>query len=147
MQNDTRISVDLAKSIFEVAVSDRPGHVSRRERLPRAQFLNFFAQQPKAKVVMEACGSAHYWARRISSLGHEVLLLPPHHVRPYVRRNKTDRTDAKGLLEASRNEDIHPVPVKTLAQLPRSPLSSPLVPTKGGPGELTLDGRSPDTPC
>lgn len=116
MQNDTRISVDLAKSIFEVAVSDRPGHVSRRERLPRAQFINFFAQHPQAKVVMEACGSAHYWARRISSLGHEVLLLPPHHVRPYVRRNKTDRTDAKGLLEASRNEDIHPVPVKTLAQ-------------------------------
>jgi len=116
MSNDTRIAVDVAKSVFEVAISDRPGRVSRRERPLRAQFLNFFANQPAATVVMEACGSSHYWARRIESLGHKVVLLPPHHVRPYVRRNKTDRTDAKGILEASRNEDIHPVPVKTVAQ-------------------------------
>jgi transposase len=60
MQNDTRIAVDLAKSVFEIAVSDRPGRVGRRERLPRAQFLSFLAQQPAATVVMEACGSAHY---------------------------------------------------------------------------------------
>jgi transposase len=116
MQNDTRIAVDLAKTVFEIAVSDRPGQVSRRERLPRAQFLNFFALQQRATVVMEACGSAHYWGRRIESLGHHVVLLPPHHVKPYVRRNKTDRTDAKGILEASRNEDIRAVPVKTVAQ-------------------------------
>ena len=116
MQNDTRIAVDLAKSVFEIAVSDRPGRVSRRERLPRSQCVDFFAQQPAATVVMEACGSAHYWGRRIEQLGHQVLLLPPHHVRPYVRRNKTDRADAKGILEASRNEEIHPVPVKTVAQ-------------------------------
>jgi transposase len=116
MQNDTRIAVDLAKSVFEIAVSERAGRVSRRERLPRSQFVGFFAQQPSATVVMEACGSAHYWGRRIEQLGHRVLLLPPHHVRPYVRRNKTDRADAKGILEASRNEEIHPVPVKTVAQ-------------------------------
>ena len=116
MQNDTRIAVDLAKTVFEIAVSDRPGRVARRERLPRSQFLAFFAQHPAACVVMEACGSAHYWGRRIEQLGHKVTLLPPHQVRPYVRRNKTDRTDAKGILEASRNDDIHPVPVKTVAQ-------------------------------
>jgi transposase len=116
MANDTRIAVDVAKSVFEVAVSDRPGRVCRRERLPRAQFLPFMAQQPAATVVMEACGSAHYWGRRIEALGHQVRLLPPHHVRPYIRRNKTDRTDAKGLLEASRNEDIQPVPVKSVPQ-------------------------------
>jgi transposase len=97
MQKDTRIAVDLAKSVFEIAVSDRPGRVARRERLPRSRFLSFFAQQPAATVVMEACGSAHYWGRRIEQLGHKVTLLPPHQVRPYVRRNKTDRTDAKGL--------------------------------------------------
>lgn len=96
MQNDTRIAVDLAKSVFEIAVSDRPGRVGPRGRLPRAQFLSFFAQRPAATVVMEACGSAHYWGRRIEALGHRVVLLPPYHVRPYVRRNKTDRTDAKG---------------------------------------------------
>lgn len=116
MQNNTRVAVDLAKAVFEIAVSSQPGRVGRRERLPRGKFLPFFAQQPAATVVMEACGSAHYWGRRIQQLGHKVMLLPPHQVRPYVRRNKTDRTDAKGILEASRNEDIHPVPVKTVAQ-------------------------------
>lgn len=116
MSNDTRIAVDVAKSVFEIAVSDRPGHVSRRERPRREQFLSFFANHPQATVIMEACGSAHYWGRRIQNLGHKVVLLPPHHVRPYVRGNKTDRTDAKGILEASRNEGIHPVPVKTVAQ-------------------------------
>src|ERR1700741_3350991 len=116
MSNDTRIAVDVAKAVFELAISDRAGHVARRARLPRAQFLPFMAQLPTATVVMEACGSAHYWAREIERLGHRVVLLPPHHVRPYIRRNKTDRTDAKGILEASRNEDIRPVPVRTLAQ-------------------------------
>jgi transposase len=116
VQNDTRIAVDIAKAVFEIAVSDRPGHVAKTARPPRAQFLQFFAQQPAAIVIMEACGSAHYWARRIQQLGHRVVLLPPHQVRPYVKRNKTDRTDAKGILEASRNEDIRPVPIKTVPQ-------------------------------
>jgi transposase len=116
VQNDTRIAIDIAKSVFQIAVSERPGRVCRRERLPRSRFLAFMAQQPPALVIMEACGSAHYWARRLEQLGHQVRLLPPHQVRPYVRRNKTDRTDTDGLLEASRNEDIHPVPVKTAPQ-------------------------------
>lgn len=116
MSNDTRIGVDVAKAVFEVAVSDRPGHVAGRARPTRGQFLAFMAQQPAAMVVMEACGSAHHWGRKLQALGHRVVLLPPHHVRPYIRRNKTDRTDAKGILEASRNEEIRPVPVKTVAQ-------------------------------
>ena len=116
MGNDTRIAVDVAKSVFEVAVSVHAGHVARRERLTREQFLPFMAQQPAATVVMEACGSSHHWGRKLRTLGHQVVLLPPHHVRPYVRGNKTDRTDAKGILEASRNADIHPVPVKSVAQ-------------------------------
>jgi transposase len=106
----------VAKAVFEIAISDRPGRVSRRERPKRHQFLPFLAQQPPATVVMEACGSAHYWGREIQKLGHQVVLLPPHHVRPYIRRNKTDRTDAKGILEASRNDDIRPVPLKTVSQ-------------------------------
>lgn len=65
---------------------------------------------------MEACGSAHYWARKLRELGHTVVLLPPHQVRPYVTRNKTDRTDAKGILETYRNADIRPVPVKSVSQ-------------------------------
>jgi transposase len=112
----TTIAVDLAKSVFQVAVSHRPGHLDEERRLSRDRLLPFFAQRPPTTIVLEACGSAHYWARQLQPLGHTVRLLPPHDVRPYVRRNKTDRTDAKGLLEANRNEEIHPVPVKTIEQ-------------------------------
>src|SRR4029453_4827844 len=111
----TTIAVDLAKSVFQVAVSHRPGHLDEARRLPRERFLAFFAQRPPATIVLEACGSAHYWARQLQPLGHAVRLLPAHDVRPYVRRNKTDRTDAKGLLEANRNDEICPVPVKSVA--------------------------------
>ena len=111
----TTIAVDLAKSVFQVAVSHQPGRVDEERRLPRDRFLEFFAQRPPATVLLEACGSAHYWARQLQPFGHAVRLLAPHDVRPYVRRNKTDRTDAKGRLEAHRNEEIHPVPVKSIA--------------------------------
>lgn len=110
----TTIAVDLAKSVFQIAVSHRPGHVAEERRLPRDRFLEFFAQRPAATIVLEACGSAHHWARQLQPFGHTVQLIAPHDVRPYVRRNKTDRTDAKGLLEAHRNTEIHPVPVKTI---------------------------------
>jgi transposase len=114
--NSTTVSVDVAKSVFEIAVSHHPGVVCERHRLPRSRFLEFFAQHQAATVLLEACSSTHYWARRLQSLGHHVVLLPPHAVRPYVTGNKTDRADAKGLLEAFRNRDIHPVPVKNLNQ-------------------------------
>ena len=97
MAKDTLVAVDPAKAVFEVAVSHHPGQVARQKRYSRAQFPLALAQLPPATVVMEACGSAHFWARRIRSLGHEAVLLPPHAVRPYVRRNKTDRTDTKGI--------------------------------------------------
>lgn len=110
------IAVDLAKNLFEIAVSKTPGEVCLRKRLGRKTFLAFFAQLQPALVLLEACSSAHFWARQIRELGHEVILLPPHTVRPYVLRDKTDRTDTKGMLEAHRNEDIHPVPIKSLDQ-------------------------------
>jgi transposase len=112
----TCIAVDLAKSVFEIAVSTRPGRVAERHRLSRAQLLRFFAQRPAATVLFEACGSAHFWAREVERLGHRAVLLPPQHVRRYRLRNKTDRADTKALLEAFRNEEIRPVPVKTPAQ-------------------------------
>ena len=116
MSHDTLIAVDVAKSVFEIVVSQQPGKVSERARLPRSKFLAFFVQRPPVTVVMEACGSAHHWGRQLQGLGHQVVLLPAHQVRPYVLRNKTDRTDAKGLLEAYRNDDIHRVPVKSIDQ-------------------------------
>jgi transposase len=112
----TTIAVDLAKSVFEVAISQRPGSVSKRSRLSRAQFARLLATHEPATVVMEACGTAHHWARVAQGSNHRVLLLPPHTVRPYVPRNKTDGADAKGLLEALRNEAIRPVPVKSIDQ-------------------------------
>ena len=115
MSNDNAIAVDVAKSVFQVGISDRPGRVRKAERLQRAQFLPFMAAQPASTVVMEACGSSQYWGRRLEELGHRVVLLPAHLVRPYVRGNKTDRTDVKGILEAYRNEEIRPVPIKSPA--------------------------------
>jgi transposase len=112
----TTIAVDLAKNVFQIAVSHHPGKVAESHRLSRSQFLRFFAERQPALVLFEACGTAHFWGRKVQELGHQVLLLPPGHVRPYVRRNKTDRTDTKGLLEAHRNEDIHPVPIKSVEQ-------------------------------
>jgi transposase len=115
MQNSTVVAVDVAKTIFEVAVSDRPGHVRRRDRPTRAHFQAFYLSYPEATVVMEACGSAHYWGRELMKratrwcccqLAKSGLL----------RGNKTDRSDTKAILEAYRNAEIRPVPVKSIAQ-------------------------------
>ncbi len=106
-------AVDLAKSVFEVAVSTAAGRISERKRLSRSQFERFWANRPHGTVVMEACASSHYWGRRLRDLGFEVILLPPQFVRPYVRRNKTDRTDCEALLEAFRCAGIQPVAIKS----------------------------------
>ncbi len=109
-------AVDLAKNVFQVALSRYPGKVAENHRLSRARLLRYFAQQQPATVLMEACSSSHFWARQLQGLGHEVMLLPPRDIRPYRRGNKTDRADAKALLEAARNSEIRPVPVKTTEQ-------------------------------
>jgi transposase len=115
MQNTT-IAVDLAKSVFEVAVSHAAGKVAERHRFTRKRLSRYLALAAPATVVMEACGSAHHWAREAEARGHRVRLLPAQDVARYVRGNKTDRSDAKGILEANRNEDICPVPVKSIEQ-------------------------------
>ena len=114
--NSTQIAVDLAKSVFQVAVSHAPGRVQEQHRLSRQRFRTFFLQHPPTHVLMEACGSAHHWGRELQTFGHQVSLLPPAHVARYRQGNKTDRADTKALLEAARNEDIAPVPVKSLDQ-------------------------------
>lgn len=112
----TTIAVDLAKTVFEVAIADRRGHIVARHRFNRRQFTHLLATTPPTHVVMEACGTAHYWGRCAQRHGHTVTLLPPAYVRPYVRRNKTDRTDAEAMLEATRSGQIPSVPVKSVAQ-------------------------------
>jgi transposase len=112
----TTIGVDLAKSVFEIAISKEPGRVSQRRRVSRSQMARLMADQAPSMVLMEACGSAHYWGRVFESQGHAVRLLPAHHVSRYRLGNKTDRADVDALLEAGRNERIFPVPVKSVAQ-------------------------------
>src|SRR5580700_6701430 len=114
--NCTTVAVDLAKNVFELAVADREWHIVERHRLNRARFARFFVHRPPCQVVMEACGSAHHWARRLVAEGHAVRLLPAHYVKPYVGRSKTDRADAAALIEAARSSQIRAVPIKTLEQ-------------------------------
>ncbi|MGB7300838.1 MAG: IS110 family transposase [Burkholderiaceae bacterium] len=112
----TIVGVDLAKSVFQLAVADSNWQCTASHRLNRAQFEAWFVNRSVDLVVMEACGSAHHWARRLISLGIEVRLLPAAYIRAYVKRNKTDAADARALLEAARNSDIIPVPVKSVEQ-------------------------------
>lgn len=112
----TTVGIDLAKNVFEIALADERGHIVERQRLSRARFDRFFVNRPACRIVMEACGSAHHHARRLSSQGHEVVLLPAQYARAYVRRNKTDAADAAALIEAARCPDIRPVPIKSVDQ-------------------------------
>jgi transposase len=110
------VGVDLAKSVFQLAVADGNWRLVEQQRLSRTQFERWFANRAVGLVVMEACGSAHYWARWLNALGIEVRLLPAPYVRAYVKRNKTDAADACALLEAARCAEITPVRVKSVEQ-------------------------------
>src|SRR5215475_12110884 len=112
----TIVGVDIAKSVFQLAVANHAWKVIEAHRLTRAQFERWFSNRRVELVVMEACGSAHHWARWLVSLGIAVKLLPPAYVRAYIKRNKTDAADARALLEAVRCAELHPVPVKSLEQ-------------------------------
>ncbi len=112
----TTVAVDLAKTVFEVAVANERGQVTERRRLTRSQFTRLLRMQPPSRVVMEACGMAHHWGRFAQEHGHEAMLLPPVYVRPFVRRNKTDRADAEALVDAARSGRIPAVPVKRIEQ-------------------------------
>ena len=110
------VAVDLAKSVFQIAVADDKWKVVEQHRLSRTQFERWFANREVGLVIMEACGSAHHWARWLNGQGIEVKLLPASYIRAYVKRNKTDAADALALLEAARCADIHPVRVKSVEQ-------------------------------
>ena len=96
------IGVDLAKSVFQVHGADASGAVLFRKKLRRHQVLTFFAAQRPCTVAMEACGSAHHWAREIGRLGHTVRLIPPAYVKPFVKRQKNDAADAEAICEAAQ---------------------------------------------
>jgi transposase len=114
--NATTVAVDLAKNVFQLAVADANWRIVHKARLSRPQFQHWFDNRAVGLVVMEACGSAHHWARVLQERGIDVRLLPARHVRPYVKGNKTDAADAAALLEALRCADIVPVKVKSIEQ-------------------------------
>ncbi len=112
----TTVGVDLAKNCFQVVEADGNYRIVHRARFTRSRFVQWIANHPACTVVMEACGSAHFWTRVLASYGHEVKLLPAQHVRAYVRRNKTDAADATALIEASRSDQIRTVAPKSVEQ-------------------------------
>jgi transposase len=114
--SDTIIGVDLAKRVFQVHGATMTGHVMFRKKLSREQFRIFMAAQPACVIVFEACGSASYWAREMEALGHEARLIAPQYVRPFVKRQKNDATDAEAIVTAARQPEMRFVTPKTQEQ-------------------------------
>jgi transposase len=118
----TVVGLDIAKSVFQVHGVDGAGAVVMARPVRRGQLLNFFASLPSCLVGIEACGSAHHWVRALIDLGHQVKLIPPAYVKPYVRRNKNDAVDAAAICEAVGRPNMRFVPVRSVenqAQLMR----------------------------
>ena len=111
-----RIAIDTSKAVFTLHGVDQQDRPVLRINLRRAQLMPFFAKLPATEVAMEACGGAHHWARELTELGHEVRLIPPQYVKPYVKRGKNDRNDAAAICEAAGRPGMHFVPVKSVTQ-------------------------------
>jgi len=124
MRTITTIGIDLAKKVFHVHGVDADGKVVVARKLRRKDVLAFFTKLAPCQVGMEACGSAHYWAREIAKLGHSVRLMPPKYVKAYVKRGKTDAGDAAAICEAVTRPSMSFVPVKGLEQQGLSMLHS-----------------------
>jgi transposase len=111
-----RIGVDTSKSVFVLHGVDAAEQPVLRRKLRRRQVTEFFSKLEPTRIGLEACGGAHYWARQLHALGHEVVLLPPQHVKQYVGRNKNDAIDAEAICEAMSRPRMRFVPVKTPEQ-------------------------------
>jgi transposase len=115
-QDMSVVGIDIAKRVFHVIGMDKRGKIILRKRLYRGEVMSFMAQLPRATVGMEACGGAHYWARQLRQQGHQVRLMAPQYVRPYVKTNKNDMRDAEAIAEAVTRPNMRFVPVKDVAQ-------------------------------
>jgi len=116
MTKITTVGLDLAKSVFQVHGADQDGRPVVRKKLRRGQVLGFFAELPPCLIGLEACASAHYWARELQALGHEVRLIPPQYVKPFVKTNKNDASDAEAICEALIRPTMRFAPIKSAEQ-------------------------------
>lgn len=112
----TTIGLDIAKNSFHAHGADERGDAVFSRKLSRGKLLDFFAAQPSCLVAMEACGGAHHWARELTQLGHEVRLIPPAYVKPFVKRHKNDAVDAEAICEAAQRPGMRFVAMKTEEQ-------------------------------
>lgn len=112
MNEVSTVGVDLAKNVIQIHGVDSDGKVVVRRQLRRSQFLAFFEERPGCLIGIEACSGAHHWGRQLQEMGHEVRLMPPSYVKPYVKRNKTDAADAEAICEAVTRPSMRFVPVK-----------------------------------
>ena len=116
IMNIARIGIDLAKQVFQIHGVDRTEKVLVRRQLRRSQMLGYFSKLTPCLIGMEACGSAHYWARELGKLGHEVRLMAPQFVKPYVKSGKNDANDAEAICEAVGRPNMRFVAIKTAEQ-------------------------------
>jgi transposase len=116
MQSISTIGLDIAKSVFQVHGVDAAGQVVLRRQLKRRHVLAFFQKLPPCLVGIEACASSHHWSRELQALGHTVRLMPPAYVKPYVKRQKNDTTDAEAICEAVTRPNMRFVPTKPVEQ-------------------------------
>jgi transposase len=114
--NISTLGIDLAKAVFQVHGVDEQGRVIIRKRLSRNKLLTFIAQLEPRLIGLQACGSAHYWAREMGKFGHDVRVISPQFVKPYVKSNKHDVADAEAICEAVRRQNMRFAPVKGIEQ-------------------------------
>jgi len=114
--NITTLGIDIAKSVFQLHGTNELGKVELKKRLRRDQLLAFMTKLPPCLVGMEACGGAHYWARKFQAYGHTVKLIAPQYVKPYVKTNKNDYNDAQAINEAVGRPSMRFVGIKALWQ-------------------------------
>jgi transposase len=141
-QEVVTVGLDLAKNVFQVHAITADGAVLIRRKLRRAEVIRFFAELPPCLVGMEACAAAHHWARELMAIGHEVRLMPPAYVKPYVKRGKTDAADAEAICEAVTRPTMRFVAAKSVEQqtvlmlVNRRPIGTPYRRAKGTPFAL-----------